>query len=130
MLVDRARLEARGVSLQQVADAVKNANIIISPGLINENHQLELALVSGQATSIDDLAAIVVTSVNNVPVRIGDVASVTPGLEPRFTIVTADGRPAVLLNVLRQPTANILAVADAVKTEVERLKKQLPHDIE
>jgi CzcA family heavy metal efflux pump len=130
VLVDRARLEARGVSLQQVSDAVKNANVITSPGLINENHQLELALVSGQATSIDDLAAIVVTTVNNVPVRIGDVATVTPGLEPRFTIVTADGRPAVLLNVLRQPTANILSVADGVKAEVARLKKQLPHDVE
>ncbi|MEA2329628.1 MAG: hypothetical protein QOE68_4587, partial [Thermoanaerobaculia bacterium] len=130
VLIDRARLEARGVSLQQVADAVKSSNVITSPGLINENHQLELALVSGQATSIDDLSAIVVTSVNNVPVRVGDVASVTPGLEPRFTIVTADGRPAVLLNVLRQPTANILSVADGVKTEVARLKAQLPRDVE
>ena len=130
VLVDRARLEARGVSLQQVSDAVKSANVITSPGLINENHQLELALVSGQATSIDDLSAIVVTSVNNVPVRVGDVAGVTPGLEPRFTIVTADGRPAVLLNVLRQPTANILSVADDVKAEVEHLKKQLPRDVE
>jgi CzcA family heavy metal efflux pump len=130
VLVDRARLEARGVSLQQVADAVKSSNVITSPGLINENHQLELALVSGQATSIDDLSAIVVTSVNNVPVRVGDVASVTPGLEPRFTIVTADGRPAVLLNVLRQPTANILSVADDVKAEVALLKNALPRDVE
>jgi CzcA family heavy metal efflux pump len=130
VLVDRARLESRGVSLQQVSDAMKNTNVITSPGLINENHQLELALVSGQATSIDDLAAIVVTNVNNVPVRVGDVASVTPGLEPRFTIVTADGRPAVLLNVLRQPTANILSVADNVKAEVTRLKSQLPRDVD
>jgi len=130
VLVDRTRLEARGVSLQQVSDAVRNANVIASPGLINENHQLELALVSGQASSIDDLAAIVVATVNNVPVRIGDVATVTPGLEPRFTIVTADGRPAVLLNVLRQPTANIIAVADDVKAEMARLKKVLPPDVE
>jgi multidrug efflux pump subunit AcrB len=130
VLVDRTRLEARGVSLQQVSDAVRNGNVIASPGLINENHQLELALVSGQASSIDDLAAIVVATVNNVPVRIGEVATVTPGLEPRFTIVTADGRPAVLLNVLRQPTANIIAVADDVKAEMARLKKVLPSDVE
>jgi CzcA family heavy metal efflux pump len=130
VLVDRARLEARGVSLEQVSDAVKKANVVTSPGLINENHQLELALVSGQAASIDDLSAIVVTSVNNVPVRVGDVATVTPGLEPRFTIVTADGRPAVLLNVLRQPTANILSVAGDVKAEVEALKRQLPRDVD
>jgi CzcA family heavy metal efflux pump len=130
VLIDRARLEARGVSLQQVSEAVKSANVIDSPGLINENHQLELALVSGQATTIDDLGAIVVATVNNVPVRIADVATVAPGLEPRFTIVTAGGRPAVLLNVLRQPTANIIAVADGVKAEMARLQKQLPGDVE
>ncbi|HEV2721911.1 MAG TPA: efflux RND transporter permease subunit, partial [Thermoanaerobaculia bacterium] len=78
VVVDRTRLEARGVSLQQVGEAVRNANVIISPGLINENHQLELALVSGQATTADDLANIVVAAVNNVPIRVGDVADVTP----------------------------------------------------
>jgi multidrug efflux pump subunit AcrB len=129
VLIDRSRLEARGVSLQQVSDAVRASNVINSPGLINENHQLELALVSGQATTIDDLAAIVIATINNVPVRVGDIATVSPGLEPRFTIVTADGRPAVLLNVLRQPTANIISVADGVKTELERLRKQLPRDV-
>jgi CzcA family heavy metal efflux pump len=130
VLIDRSRLEARGVSLQQVSDAVRGSNVINSPGLIAENHQLELALVSGQATTIDDLAAIVVTTVNNVPVRVGDVATVSPGLEPRFTIVTADGRPAVLLNVLRQPSANIIAVADGVKAEMAALRRQLPRDVE
>jgi len=130
VLIDRSRLEARGLSLQQVGDAIKNANVIVSPGLISENHQLELALVSGQATTVDDLGSLIVATVNNVPVRVSDVATVGPGLEPRFTIVTADGRPAVLVNVLRQPTANIVAVADDVKTELARLKPLLPPDVE
>jgi CzcA family heavy metal efflux pump len=130
VLVDRTRLEARGLSLQQVGDAIKNSNVIVSPGLINENHQLELALVSGQATGPDDLAALVVATVNGVPVRVSDVATVQPGLEPRFTIVTADGRPAALVNVLRQPTANIVRVADDVKATLDTLKSQLPPDVE
>src|SRR5206468_8384257 len=130
VVVDRTRLEARGVSLQQVGDAIHGANVIISPGLINENHQLELALVSGQATSADDLAALVVATVNGVPVRVSDIEDVRPGLEPRFTIVTADGRPAALVNVLRQPTANIVAVADDVKATLDGLKSQLPPDVE
>jgi CzcA family heavy metal efflux pump len=130
VVVDRTRLEARGVSLQQVGDAIRGANVIVSPGLINENHQLELALVSGQATSADDLANIVVTNAGNVPVRVGDVADVAPGLEPRFTIVTANGRPAVLINVLRQPKANILTVVDDVKSELARLQPLLPRDVE
>ncbi|HEV2722937.1 MAG TPA: efflux RND transporter permease subunit, partial [Thermoanaerobaculia bacterium] len=55
---------------------------------------------------------------------------VTPGLEPKFTIVTADGRPAVLINVNRQPTANIVAVADDVKSQLAQLQRQLPRDVE
>jgi CzcA family heavy metal efflux pump len=130
ILIDRAQLDSRGLSLQQVGDAVKSANVILSPGLINENHQLELALVSGQATTADDLAALVVATVNGVPVRVSDIATVRPGLEPRFTIVTADGRPAVLVNVLRQPTANIVNVVDDVKTALAGMKSQLPPDVE
>jgi CzcA family heavy metal efflux pump len=130
VLVDRGRLESRGVSLVQVGDAIKNAKVIVSPGLIAENHQLELALVSGQATSPDDVANIVVSTAGNVTVRVGDVADVVPGLEPRLTIVTANGRPAVLLNVLRQPTANIVAVADAVKAALAALRPQLPRDVQ
>src|SRR5581483_7753323 len=130
VLIDRAKLEARGLSLQQTGDAIRNSNVILSPGLINENHQLELALVSGQATTADDLASIIVSTVNNVPVRVGDVATVRPGLEPRFTIVTADGRPAALVNILRQPAANIVTVADDVRTTLAGLERQLPPDVE
>jgi len=128
--VDPARLEARGLTVAQVVDALKNTNVIESPGLIDENHQLELALVSGRATTIDELSRIVVSTVNNVPVLLSDVATVEPGFEPRYTIVSADGRPAVLVNVQRQPTANTAALADAIKQELVAVQKQLPRDVE
>jgi CzcA family heavy metal efflux pump len=128
--LDPGRLEARGLSVAQVVDAVKNTNVVESPGLIEENHQLELALVSGQTTSIDEIGRIVVGNVNNVPVLLSDVATVAPGFEPRYTIVTADGKPAVLVNVLRQPTANTAALVDAIKLELDKLKPQLPRDVE
>ncbi len=128
--VDPVRLESRGLTIPQVVDALKNTNVIESPGLINENHHLELALVSGQTRSIDEIAHIVVANVNNVPVLLSDVATVEPGFEPRYKIVTADGKPAVLVNVLRQPTANTAAVVDAVKQQLDLLKAQLPRDVE
>ena len=128
--VDAARLEARGLTVSQVADALKNTNVIDSPGLIDENHHLELTLVSGQAKSIDDIAHIVVATVNKGPVMLSDVATVEPGFEPRYTIVTADGHPAVLVNVQRQPTANTTAVVDAVKKQLDVLKPMLPRDVE
>jgi CzcA family heavy metal efflux pump len=130
VLVDPGRLDARGLTVAQVVDTLKNTNVIESPGLIDENHHLELALVSGRATTPDDLGRIVVAMVNNVPVLLADVATIEPGFEPRYTLVTADGKPAVLVNVMRQPTANTAAVADAVKQQLDQMKSQLPRDVE
>jgi CzcA family heavy metal efflux pump len=127
--VDPERLNARNVSLQQVVDAVRNANIIESPGLIEENHQLELMLVSGQAKKPDELNAVVVATVNNAPVTLADVATVNEGIAPNYTIVTANGYPAVLVNVTRQPDANTVAVVDEVRAELDSLRAQLPKDI-
>jgi len=126
---DPQRLTARNVSVQQVADSVRNANIIASPGLIDENHHLELALVSGQAREAAELNSIVVSSINGAPVTVADVATVESGAEPQYTIVTADGHPAVLLNITRQPSANTVAVVDEVKAELDRLRGQLPKDV-
>src|SRR6266853_4530608 len=128
--VDPDRLVAHNVSVQQVVDAVHNSNIIVSPGLIEENHQLELALVSGQAIKPEDLSGIVVATVNNAPVTLADVATVGAGVEPQYTLVSAyPGKPAVLLNINRQPDANTVAVVDEVKAELAAMRGQIPKDI-
>ena len=127
--IDPEKLAAHNVSAQQVADAIRNSNIIVSPGLIEENHQLELALISGQAKRPDELNGIVVATVNNAPVRVADVATVASGVEPQYTIVTADGHPAALVNINRQPDANTVAVVDQVKAALNSMRGQLPRDV-
>jgi hydrophobe/amphiphile efflux-1 (HAE1) family protein len=127
--IDPQRLVAHNVSAQQVVDALRNTNIIASPGLIEENHQLELALVSGQATTADQLNGIIVATVGNAPVTLADVATIGAGFEPQYTIVTADGHPAVLLNITRQPDANTVTVVDEVKAELALMRGQLPKDV-
>lgn len=127
--IDPERLTAHSVSIQQVAEAVHNSNLITSAGLLEENHQLELALVSGQATKPEQLGGIVVATVNGAPVTIADVATIGTGYEPQYTIVTADGRPAVVLSVRRQPDANTVSVVDEVKAEFIAMHAQLPKDV-
>src|SRR5258705_3064230 len=127
--VDPERLAAHNVSVQQVVDAVRNSNIIVSPGLIEENHQLELVLVNGQARKPEELNGIVVATINNAPVTLADVATVGAGVEPQYTLVTADGHPAALVNINRQPEANTVAVVDEVKAELAAMRGQIPGDI-
>src|SRR5256886_398628 len=129
VVIDPDRLAAHNVSVQQVTEAIKASNIIVSPGLIEENHQLELALVSGQAKKPDELNKIVVATVNNAPVTIADVATVAGGVEPQYTMVSADGHPAALLNVNRQPDANTVAVVDEVNAELNAVRAQVPKDV-
>jgi CzcA family heavy metal efflux pump len=127
--IDPEKLTAHNVSAQQVVEAIRNSNIIVSPGLIEENHQLELALVSGQAKRPDELNHIVVAMVNNAPVQVADVATVGTGVEPQYTIVTADGHPAALVNINRQPDANTVAVVDEVKAALTAMRGQIPKDV-
>src|ERR1043166_4706243 len=127
--IDPEKLTAHNVSAQQVTEAIKNSNIIVSPGLIEENHQLELALISGQARRPDELNDIVVATVNNAPVHVADVATVAPGVEPQYTIVTAAGKPAALVNINRQPDANTVAVVDEVKAALNAMQGQIPKDV-
>jgi len=127
--IDPEKLAAHNVSAQQVAESIKNSNIIVSPGLIEENHQLELALISGQAKRADELNGIVVATVNNAPVRVADVATVEAGVEPQYTVVTADGHPAALVNINRQPDANTVAVVDEVKAALTAMRGQIPKDV-
>src|SRR6266404_1042774 len=129
VVIDPDRLVAHNVSAQQVVDAVHSSNIIESPGLIEENHQLELALISGQAKKPEELNGIVVATVNNAPVTVADVATVTGGVEPEYTMVTADGHPAALVNINRQPEANTVAVADEVRQTLASMRGQIPADV-
>ena len=127
---DPAKLLQTSVTVPNILDAVRRGNMIDSPGLLETNHQLVLGLVSGQARTPDQIANIVIkTTPNATPVRIGDVATVLPSVQPIYTIVTANGKPAVLLNINRQPQSNTVEVANAVHTEIESIKRTLPRGV-
>jgi CzcA family heavy metal efflux pump len=124
---DPAKMLEAQVTIQNFLDAITTSNMIDSPGLIENNHELSLALVTGQAKTPDEIGNIVVkTSPAGVPIHIADVASVRPAVMPVYTIVTANGKPGVLLNITRQPDGNTVAVTDAVNAELNDIRKTLP----
>jgi CzcA family heavy metal efflux pump len=124
---DPAKMLETQVTVPNILDAVARSNMIDSPGLLENNHELSLALVSGQTRNPEEIANIVVkTNATGVPVRVGDLGRVIPSVEPVYTIVTANGKPAVLLNVFRQPTGNTVAVADLIAKELSDIRATLP----
>src|SRR6185312_10065868 len=127
---DPSKLLSAQTTVQDILNAVTKTNLVDSPGLIESNHQLVLSLVNGQVRSTDQLGQIVIKANQaGVPVHIADVATVTNGVKPKYTIVTANGKPAVLLSINRQPDSNTVVVADEVNAKVAELRKTLPPGI-
>jgi CzcA family heavy metal efflux pump len=124
---DPGKMLEASVTVPVLLDAIRRSNLIDSPGLIETNHQLVLSLVSGQAHSLGDISNIVVkTTGAGLPVRVGDIAGVLHSVKPVYTMVTADGKPSVLLNINRQPDSNTVSVANEVHAEVRSIRKTLP----
>jgi multidrug efflux pump subunit AcrB len=127
---DPAKLLTAGVTVSDILDAVRKTNLIDSPGLLEQNHQLYLSLVNGQVRTPQEIAnAVIKYTAAGVPVRIGDIGDVAPNVKPLYTVVTANGKPAVLLNINRQPDGNTVEVAREVRNEIENIKKTLPPGI-
>ncbi len=124
---DPGKLVATGITITDVLNAIQLTNLVDSPGLYQTQHELVLGLVGAQVHDVNQLSQIVVkNSATGVPLRIADVATVSQSIEPSYTMVRADGKPAVLLNITRQPSSNTVQVADEVAAEVEKLKAILP----
>jgi multidrug efflux pump subunit AcrB len=124
---DPEKLVEAQVTVPNLLDAISKSNLIDSPGLIERDHELVLALVNGQARNSAEIGGIVAkASAGGTPIKVKDVATVERSVKPVYTIVTANGKQAVLLNIFRQPDSNTVAVADQVHNSIEQLKKSLP----
>jgi len=128
---DPSKLIQTATTIPNILDAIGRSNLIDSPGLIEMQHQLVLSLMTGQARTPAEISNIVVkTAPNGNLVQIGDVATVTPSVMPVYTVVTANTKPAVLLNVFRQPDSNTVTVADAIHSEIDQIRKTIPKNIQ
>jgi multidrug efflux pump subunit AcrB len=128
---DPAKLLSAGVTVSDILEAVRRTNMIDSPGLLERNHQLYLGLVNGQVRTPEQIANAVIKNTSaGIPVRIGDIANVAPAVKPVYTVVTANGKPAVLLNINRQPDGNTMQVAQEVHDEIDSIRQTLPPGVQ
>ena len=129
VVVDPAKLRAANLSLQQVADALNQNNLIVPAGMHEEDYTLYLTVVDGRVHGIADIENLTVAVVNGHPIAIRDFARVERGPEPVFNVVTAEGVPAVLLNVRSQPDGSTLDIAAGLEQVLHDLKSDLPPDM-
>jgi CzcA family heavy metal efflux pump len=128
---DPVNLVRTSTTVPQILAAIQNTNVVASPGLIQAHHDLVLDLVDGQVHDPAELAGIVIKKTPaGLPIHLGDVAEIHASVKPVYTVVTAHGKPAVLLNINRQPGTSTIAVASAVQKELDQLRTTLPPGIQ
>ncbi|MCB1021226.1 MAG: efflux RND transporter permease subunit, partial [Acidobacteria bacterium] len=130
VVVDPEKLNRYNLSLTAVVDAIRSTNIIAAGGMIQENYHLYLTTVTGLMRSPSEIEQTVVAVFQGDPVTIANIGKVVPGERPVYNIVTADGKPAVLINVLQQPDGNALQVAREVNERIASIERTLPEDID
>jgi multidrug efflux pump len=128
--LDREGLAARGLTVQDVEDALRSENVELPAGRIeSKEREFTLRTDTGLRTPEQFAALVIGRSPENTVVRLGEVAEVRMEAEDDRFVSRSDGVPGLSLGIVPQSKANVLAVNSAVAAEVERLRSVLPEDI-
>jgi multidrug efflux pump len=115
-----------GIGLEDVRAALSAANADAPKGFIQQGGRKYEINVNDQSSTADQFKPLIVAYRNNAPVRLSDVATVSDGVEDLRNLGMANGKPAILVIISRQPGANIISTVDNVKRMLPQLQAALP----
>ncbi|PHS67806.1 MAG: multidrug transporter subunit MdtC [Alcanivorax sp.] len=123
-------LAAHDLDLEDVRSAIAATNTNQPKGSFDGPQRSTLLDANDQIRSVEDYRQLILTWIDGAPLRLGDVATIVDGAEDRFLAAWADTQPAVLLNIQRQPGANVIDVADSVRELLPQLINTLPASVD
>ncbi|WP_425055580.1 multidrug efflux RND transporter permease subunit [Pseudomonas abyssi] len=126
VLINPNALTAYGLSLDSVRQSIAATNVNQPKGSFDGPTRSTMLDANDQIRSVEDYRKLIITWQDGAPLRLGDVATIVDGAEDRFLAAWANSQPAVLLNVQRQPGANVIDVTDSVRALLPQLTATLP----
>ena len=127
--LDVAQLQARGLSAQDVSNALATQNLILPVGTQKIDQFEYTVRLNNAPIAIAELGNLPVKVVNGNTIFIRDVANVHDGNSPQTNIVHVDGGRSVLMSVLKNGSNSTLAIVDGVKAKLESIKPSLPDNL-
>ncbi|WP_433935964.1 efflux RND transporter permease subunit [Sorangium cellulosum] len=127
--LDADRLAAYGLPATAVREAIVQQNANIPAGNVTGKEEERTLRTMGRLENAGDFGNLVVGNVEGRPVRVRDVGRAEDGTYEQRSLARLDGKPTVVLDVVRQSGANTVAVIEAVKANVAKLSDQLPADV-
>ncbi|MCC8937615.1 efflux RND transporter permease subunit [Bradyrhizobium sp. Arg68] len=123
---DLARLAAYGISMEDLRNAIAGANVSGPKGSLDGAQQSYTIAANDQIAAADAYRPIIIAYRNGSPVTIGDVAQIIDGLENDRTGGWYNGTPAVIIDIQRQPGANVIDVVKQIRGEIPRMQRAVP----
>ena len=126
VLLDPVRLAAARLTAVQVSERLQSANRVQTVARLTEQHQLVLAIATGELRTLDDVAGVVVGGTPDAPLRLRDVGRVEWGTAPRTSLIRVGGKPGAILNIARRVGGDAIALDAAVRARLAELQPSLP----
>ncbi|MCP3444153.1 efflux RND transporter permease subunit [Bradyrhizobium sp. CCGUVB14] len=123
---DLARLAAYGIAMEDLRNAIANANVSGPKGSLDGAQQSYIIAANDQIAAADAYRPIIIAYRNGSPVTIGDVAQIVDGLENDRTGGWYQGTPAVIIDIQRQPGANVIDVVSQIRAEIPKVQRAIP----
>ena len=128
-LVDADRLNAYGLTIDQVRNAINRQNIEIPGGNFTSGAAEYSMRTMGRITQVSDFSKVILSQKDGQTVTFGDIGQITDGVQEIRNIARVDGQPSVSLSIVKQTGSNTVAVVDEVMRRLEKVKETLPGDI-
>jgi len=128
--LDRERLAAYALTPQDVEDALRRQNVEVPSGRIESSQREFTVLSESDLRTPEQFSQLIIREVKGYPVRLSDVGRAELGAQDERNILRVNGNPAVGLGIVKQSTANTLAVAQAVKREIPKITAALPQGMQ
>jgi multidrug efflux pump len=126
---DLSRLAAYGISMEDLRTAIAGANVSGPKGSLDGAQQAYTIAANDQIAAADAYRPIIVAYRNGAPVTIGDIAQIVDGLENDRTGGWYQGTPAVIIEIQRQPGANVIEVVRQINEEIPKVQRAMPAGI-
>jgi multidrug efflux pump len=126
--VDLARLSNYGLGVEDIRTVIVGANVSGPKGSLDGTHQAYTIAGNDQITTADAYRSLVVAYRNNAPVLLKDVAVIVDGLENNKVGGWYNGNPAIIVDVQRQPGANVIETVEGIRRQLPRLQRAFPAD--
>jgi multidrug efflux pump len=128
--VNPTALAANGLSVSQVREAIGAANVNTPKGSFDGPTRAIMLDANDQMRSVEEYRSLILANVDGAQLRLGDVATIEDGVENRHLAAWSGPVPAILINIQRQPGANVIEVVDRVEALLPQLRAALPAGVD